>query len=567
MSSVKSSDTAPPTEHADDTSNASVLSRSARLLRFASKYRHVLFGASPADAETPSTIDHSELATDIQRLGPAFIKIGQLLSVRPDLLPREYLQALETLQDDVERIPFAVVRKRVEEELGVRITQGFAHFSEEPLAAASLAQVHAATLRDGREVVVKVQRPNIRQSLETDLKILRGLAQTADRVTEQGRRVHFVEWLDEVAETLSEELDYRLEADNLRSFHAHLVDFPSLRVPLPIDDFCSMHVLTMERIPGSKVSTAIEIKRLEQPLEAFADELVHAYMNQIFLHGLVHADPHPGNVLISDQGLGLVDLGMVMRLGPDLRDGLLRLLAAMADGDGDEVARHTMSLSEPLEIFNQRVWQRRCSRLVTRLHSSSGRRGLDGEGALLIQLTRLASDCGLRPPPEMAVLGRTLLSLEGVVCLLDPTTSPRELVHRHVDGVVAARAKQRLSLRSVQTQASELADAMREAPRRVSDVLSLLAENRLQVRLSGLEESRLLENLQKIANRITAGLISAALVVGAALALRIDAGPRLFGYPGIALVMFVLAFVLCTVLVLNALWSDRTMSRYRGRGS
>jgi ubiquinone biosynthesis protein len=184
---------------------------------------------------------------------------------------------------------------------------------------------------------------------------------------------------------------------------------------------------------------------------------------------------------------------------------------------------------------------------------------------LLIQLTRLASDCGLRPPPEMAVLGRTLLSLEGVVCLLDPKASPRELVHRHVDGIVAARAEQRLSLRSLQVQASELADAMREAPRRVSDVLALLAENRLQVRLSGLEESRLLENLQKIANRIAAGLISAALVVGAALALRIDAGPRLFGYPGIALVMFILAFVLCTALVLNALWSDRTMSRYRGR--
>jgi ubiquinone biosynthesis protein len=552
-------------EERASTPEDSVLTRSARLLRFASKYRHVLFGASAADDRTTSGMDHHDLALDIQRLGPAFIKIGQLLSVRPDLLPRDYLQALESLQDDVERIPFSVVRERVEAELGVRITQGFSHFEEEPLAAASLAQVHVATLRDGREVVVKVQRPNIRQALETDLKVLRGIAQTADRMTEQGRRVHFVEWLDEVAETLFEELDYRLEADNLRSFHAHLADFPSLRVPLPIDDYCSSHVLTMERIPGDKVSTAVELKRLEEPLSDYADELVHAYMNQIFLHGLVHADPHPGNVLLSDEGLGLVDLGMVMRLGPDLRDGLLRLLAAMADGDGDEVARHTMSLSEPLEIFNARVWNRRCSRLVTRFHSSKGRRGLDGEGALLIQLTRLASECGLRPPPEMAVLGRTLLSLEGVVCLLDPDASPRDLVHRHVDGIVAARAQQRLSLRSLQVQASELADAMREAPRRVSDVLALLAENRLQVRLSGLEESRLLENLQKIANRITAGLISAALVVGAALALRIDAGPRLFGYPGIALVMFVLAFLLSAVLVVNVMWSDRTMSRYRGR--
>ena len=548
-------------------SHDSTLTRSTRLVRFASKYRHLVFGrVASATGEDCAAEPPDDLAQDIQKLGPAFIKIGQALSVRPDLLPRSYLKALEQLQDDVERVPFSVIRERVESELGVRITQGFARFDEEPIAAASLAQVHAAQLRDGREVVVKVQRPGIRQEIETDLRILRGIAHTADRMTEQGRRVHFVQWLDEISETLAEELDYRLEADNLRAFREHLAGYPTLMVPEPIDDYCSEFVLTMERMPGSKVGTAVQLKRLEEPLGAYAEDLMRAYLDQIFMHGLVHADPHPGNVFLNDCGLGLIDLGMVMRLGPEWRDALLRLLAAIADGDGDEVARQTKDLSEPLEIFDKLTWERQCSRMVARFHGRNARHVAGGEGGLMIELTRLASECGLRPPPEIAVLGRTLLSLEGIVRLLDPQASPREIVRRQLDWVLAARARQRLTLRSVQMQAAEIAEAVRQAPRRLNDALGLLAENRLQLRFTGLEESRLLENLQKIANRITAGLICAALVVGAALALRIDAGPRLFGYPGIALVMFVLAFVLSALLVLNSLLSDRRMSRYRASG-
>jgi ubiquinone biosynthesis protein len=539
----------------------STLTRSARLLRFATRYRHLLLGGQPAEGEGA---DPAQLARDIQALGPAFIKIGQALSIRPDLLPPRYLEALQCLQDDVERVPFEQIRARVEEELGVRITQGFARFEQEPLAAASLAQVHAATLRDGREVVVKVQRPGIDAAIQGDLAVLRGIARTADRFTEQGRRVHFAEWIDEISETLAEELDYRLEADNLRAFREHLSDYPALSVPAPVADYSSARVLTMDRMPGDKVTSAIELKRLDEPLERYASELIHAYLDQIFLHGLVHADPHPGNVLLSDCGLGLVDLGMVMRIGPKMRDSLLRLLAAVADGDGDEVARQVMDLSEQLEMFDERVWRRRCSRLVTRFHGRSDR-GSAGEGGLMIELTRLGAECGLRPPPEVAVLGRTLLALEGVACLLDPVTSPRALVRRHLDHVLAERARQQLSLHSLQMQAADVAEAIRDAPRQARDVLAMLAQNRLRIRLTGLEESRLLENLQKIANRISAGLISAALVVGAALALRIDAGPRLFGYPGIALVLFVLAFLLSATLVMNSLMSDRRMSRYRAR--
>ena len=540
--------------------NGTLVGRSAQLLRFAAKYRHL-----GGHSEHP--VDHAEaaqFAADIQALGPAFIKIGQTLSTRPDLLAPEYLAALETLQDDTRPVPFAAIRKTVEEELGVRLHQAFPVFEEVPLAAASLAQVHAATLRDGRAVVVKVQRPGIAADIRADLGVLSHVARAADHLTEQGRRVLFGRWVTEMRETLAEELDYCGEADNLRIFAKHLQAYPNLYVPQPLPDFCSARVLTMERVEGTKVGVAVELRRLDEPLDEYARDLMRAYLEQIFVHGLVHADPHPGNVMLMPHGLALIDLGMVVRLGPRLRDGLLTLLGAAVEGDGDEVARQTMALGERLQFFDERIWSRRCGRLTARFATQSEHARYSA-GKLMIDLTRQSVATGLRPPPEIALLGRTLLALEGVMETLDPKASVRDIVREHLRSVIAQRVAQHTSLRALKNQLTDMAELGRDLPRHAREILELVAQNRLQVRISGLEESRLLENMQKIANRITAGLISAALVVGAALALRIDAGPRLFGYPGIALVMFLLAFAMAAGLVLSALLSDRRVSRYRAR--
>lgn len=544
-----------------------VMSRSAQLLRFATKYRHL---SADTDGKDRPGHEPEEFAKDIQELGPAFIKIGQTLSVRPDLLPRPYLDALTKLQDDNATVPFEQIRAQIESELGVRIGHLFATFDEEPLAAASLAQVHAATLRDGRQVVVKVQRPGIEEAIKNDLGVLGNVARTADRFTEQGRRAHFGQWIEEMSETLAEELDYRLEADNLRAFRTNLVDYPSLFVPQPVDDLSSTRILTMDRVAGNKVTQAVELRRLDEPLDELAKDLMRAYLDQIFVHGMVHADPHPGNVMLMDDGrLGLVDLGMVARLSPRMRDNLLKLLAAVVEGDGDEVAAQTLAMGERLEMFDETTWGRRCGRLVARYHTHHAGKGkraeMGGEGGLMIELMRLGVASGLRPPPEVALLGRTLLALESVVCVLGPRLSPREIVREHLDKVLADRMSQETSLHAMRVRLGEMAELGRDLPRYARQTLETLANNRLRVHVSGLEESRLLENLQKIANRIATGVICGALVIGAALALRTNEGPRLFGFNGLALVMFVIAFGLSATLVVNALLSDRKMSRYRSR--
>ncbi|HZP67211.1 MAG TPA: AarF/UbiB family protein [Rudaea sp.] len=536
-----------------------VLGRSAQVLRFVTKYRHLGGFGEPHDGA-----DAASFAADIQELGPAFVKIGQALSIRPDLLPPDYLEALEALQDDTAPIPFEAVRTSVEAELGVRLNHAFAEFDPEPLAAASLAQVHAATLRDGRAVAVKVQRPGIAEEIRADLAVLAKFARAADRFTEQGRRVLFARWIVEMSETVAEELDYCREADNLRIFREHLRDYPTLMVPAPVEDLSTARILTMERVHGTKASTAVNLRRLDEPLDRYLGDLIRAYLDQIFIHGLVHADPHPGNVMLTGSGLALVDLGMVARLGPQTRDALLVLFAAAIEGDGDEVAYRTAMLGDELECFDERDWRRRCGRLIGRFATQADRGGFEA-GTLMIDLIRESVAAGLRPPPEIALLGRTLLALEGVARVLDPKASPRRIVREHLTRVAAVRLAQQATLRKLGTELGDIAELARELPRQTHAVLETLARNRFQVRVSGLEEARLLENLQKIANRIAVGVIAAALVIGAALALRIDDGPRLFGYPGIAVVMLALALALMLGLVTSALLSDRRASRYRSR--
>jgi ubiquinone biosynthesis protein len=545
--------------------NGGTLSRTTKVLRFAMKYRHLGGptepGAEPAEHDAG---DPAEFVSDLKELGPAFVKIGQSLSTRSDLLPPAYIAALEQLQDDVGPVPFEEIRAQIEADLGTRLSKAFVSFDPQPLATASLAQVHTAVLRDEREVVVKVQRPGIAEAIAADLKILSNLAGAADRWTEQGRRVHFATWLQEVGETLSEELDYCLEAENLQLFAAQLREFERIVVPAPCLDLSSARVLTMERVHGSKVSQAIEFRRMEQPLGELAEEILHAYLEQIFMHGLVHADPHPGNVLLTrDNRIGLIDLGMVVRLNPRMRDALLKLLFAAVEGDGDQVATQCIEIGDRLELFDEQQWRRRCGRLIGRYAGSSAH--AEPEGQLMMELTRLSIECGLRPPPEIALLGKTLLNLDAVARLLDPGIDVRGIVRRRMQRILPSRLLSMLSPTAAAEQAYEMAELLRDSPRQLRTLLGTLADNRFNVRVSGLEESRLLENLQKIANRISAGVVTAAMIIGAALVLRIDAGPTLLGYPALALLLFLGALVLGAVLVVSALRSDRTPSKYRVR--
>ena len=502
----------------------------------------------PAEAE--------QLAKDLEGLGPTYIKLGQLLSTRADLLPPSYVKALSRLQDDTEPFSFAEIERIVQDELGVKITDAFSFFDHEPLASASLGQVHKAALRDGRAVAVKVQRPGIRQQIIEDMDAFHEIAEFLDRRTEWGKRFGFADMHEEFRKSILRELDYLLEAQNLKTLGHNLSGFDRILVPQPVDDFTSSRVLTMEFVGGRKVTSMGPLARMEIDGGPLAEQLFKAYLKQILEDGFFHADPHPGNVFVTDDGrLALIDLGMVARVQPGLQDHLIRLLLAVSEGRGKDAADVAMELGQKREDFDEPRFCRDVSVLVSE-HVGLGMGDIHA-GTIVAELTRIAGECGLRPAPEMTMLGKALLNLDEVARALDPEFDPNEAIQEQSASILRTHMLRTASPGNLFTAAMEAKEFAERLPGRVNKVMDALSQGELRINVQGIDENELMRNMQKIANRVTTGLVLAALIVGAAMLMRVETDQELFGYPALAIVCFLGAFAGGAALLITIFMSDR----------
>ncbi len=508
-----------------------------------------------ADAKGPGP---ESLASDLEAMGPTYVKLGQLLSTRHDLLPEAYTDALSRLQDDVDPVPAEDVRRIIADEIGAEVGDLFDRFDDEPVAAASLGQVHRGHTKSGRDVVVKVQRPEVRETVRADMALLAQGAELIDRRTSAGERIGTGDLLAQFRRSIADELDYRKELAHLERFGELVEDEELLTVPAPVRDYSTSRVLTMEFIPGRKVTELGPIDLLDIDGPAMADALFRFFLDTLLNEGYLHADPHPGNLLVTPDGrLAIIDLGMVVRVPKRVRAQLVRLLLAIGEGDGDEAANVLASMGHPLSDYDAAAFREDVAHLV----SSALSLGNDVQaGTVLVQMARISGTHGLRPPAEMTMIGKALLNLDQAVQHLDPDFAPAEAIRANVTTILQSGFS--ISPGAAVAGALELKEFTASLPRRANRILDSLSNGELTFRINALDEDRLLETMHQVANRVTVGLVLAAVTVAAALMSRIDAGPRLLGYPAVALVFFAAAAIGGLALVVHILVTDR---RTRGR--
>ncbi len=503
-----------------------------------------------------------ELVEDLKKMGPTYVKLGQLLSTRPDLLPDHYLKALANLQDDVETISYEEVEKIFEEEIGVRIKKAFVEFDPVPLASASIGQVHKAVLHSGRIVAVKIQRPGVRRNFLEDLDTLQQMADLAVSHSKAARKYALNDIIEELRYILLNELDYNKEAQNLTILRENLKMFDYLIIPSPVAEYSSSKVLTMDFIAGKKITSLGKLIRTEVDFNPLIDDLVEAYLKQIIVDGFAHADPHPGNIhLTTDNKVALMDLGMVAKFSPKLQEKIMMLLVGMSKKDGDAISEALLEMSEFDNVTTHvDSFRKNINRLVM---DSTSTNAEDMEtGRVLLQMNRIAADQGIKLAVELNILGKILLNLDQIIAVLTPKYDLQQAIRRYMEKMVNQKMKQELKPENFYGFLLDNKKLAENLPGRLNKITERMAANEFELKIQALDEDRLTDGFQKVANRITSGLIIAAMIIGAALLMRIPSSYSILGYGILPFIFFIIAISLGLYLVYNIMFRDE---HYRKR--
>jgi predicted unusual protein kinase regulating ubiquinone biosynthesis (AarF/ABC1/UbiB family) len=519
----------------------------------------LLADTEPTEIEPDVRARAEAFAKKLKEMGPTYVKFGQLLSTRPDIVPREYIEALESLQDAVEPFSFAEVERIVEEELGARISKLFETFESTPMAAASLGQVHRAVLRDGREVVVKVQRPNVREKMREELDAFKDIAETLEKHTEVGRKLNLIGAIEQARITLMSELNYLQEARNTEILRHNLSEFPKIYIPVVIHDLTTSRVLTTEMVHGKKVSKLTQLQLIDHNYAELAEVVTEAYLKQICVDGFWHSDPHPGNVFIRDMDeqsqIVLLDFGMVSRISREFQDEIIKLLLAISANRGSEVADACVRLSEVEEGFEATRFVHEISMIVANFHDVDVRQVNTGQ--LLFYVISIANNNNLRVPAEMAMLAKTLLNLDGITRRLDPNFDPQKVIRNYAERLITQKLQQKFNPRNFYPALLDLNQLILDLPHRAREILDLTAAGRLTLGVKLTQADVLISAMHKIANRITVGLVIVALLLSSSLIMRHPTHTMLFGYPAIAMVGYLIAGVAAVYLIVSTLLQDR----------
>jgi ubiquinone biosynthesis protein len=491
----------------------------------------------------------------LQELGPTFVKFGQAISTRADLLPEELVAELSRLQDEVPPLPPGVAVATVESELGGPIGGLFARFDEQPLAAASIAQVHRARLHDGSEVAVKVRRPGIEATIERDLAILGQLARLAERYLADSELYQPASLVSEFARSIRGELDLAREGRAIDRFTKNFSGDSTVRLPRVYWERTTRGVLTLEFIDGRKILDIIRAPEgYDLPLIARrGSELL---LRQVLRHGLFHADPHPANVFVLPGNLiALLDFGNVGRIDRQLRHSLAGLVHAVVREDAERVTEAILDIGRPLQHLDRDQLRRDVTELLE-AYSGAMLRDLS-IGALLHDALVVMHRHRLQFPVDLMLLARAFVTIEGIGRQLDPSFQ----MIQHARPLVAEILRDRFSPSSVATGMTELGrelgEAMQSVPRDLVQIIEKARDDRLQIQFVHKNLEHFVQEMDRSSNRLSFAIVIAALIVGSSFVVQRGGGPQLFGMPAIGVVGFVAAGLFGLWLAVGILRSGR----------
>jgi ubiquinone biosynthesis protein len=470
-----------------------------------------LRGRKPREQHTPP----EDLRRALEELGPTFIKLGQLLSTRADLLPLDYRTALAKLQDAAPAIPTDVVQEIVAAELHTSTSDAVVGFHAEPLACASVGQAHLATLLDGTEVVVKVRRPNVVEVMDQDLEIIQNFAARASRRSKAAARYDLDGLADEFVQTLRAQLDYLQEARNAERFAANFAGDSSVQIPRVFWDLTTSRVITLERIRGMKVTDTAALDEAGLDRHDLAQRAAQIVAKMVFEDGFFHADPHPGNFFIEPSGrVGIVDFGMVGTLDDALREQLSRLLIGFVRQDPDRLADALLTLdTSPEPVERARLREDLAGLLERYFGLSIGEISLRTAVGDVLGIVRRH---GLRLPRDLALLLTVLLVAEGLVAQLDPQFQFAEALAPYARRQLLAQLTPAAIRQRVEHFGADLADLAVDFPGRLDRLLKSVESGGLEVRLRADELESLLTRAERIGNRIAVAVFAAATIDGLA---------------------------------------------------
>ncbi len=492
----------------------------------------------------------------LEELGPTFIKFGQILSTRADLIPPRYCSELRKLQDRVPPFPFEEVKAAVEGDLKKPLEEVFRHFSPKPAAAASLAQVHLATLLDGKKVVVKVQRPRIKELIDEDLDILAQLARLANRYVEELKPYNPSQMVQEFRQAILKELDFTIEARNMERIRQMFEGDATVYIPRVFPAYSSQHVMVMERIEGIKVSDLKALEKAGLDRKQLAINGANAFLTQIFIYGFFHADPHPGNLFaLEGNRVAFIDFGMVGRLHKESKEQVAGMLVGIATRDTKRLLQAAVAMGAVKEDAPLQRLSWDLEDLLDRYYVSSLKSLKLGDA--LKDLLEVMARYQIRMPPEMTMLSKTLITIEGVGETLDPDFDMVGLTQPFAQKLVMSRFNPSNLTKDVREVLESLYSLAVTLPKDLQLVLNKLKQGTLgiELQLKGLE--KLIQTLDKVSNRLAFSVIIAALIIGSSIVVMANQGPFLFGYPAFGMVGYIAAGLMGLWLVISILRSRR----------